>query len=239
MKPFFCALFFSVIWIPLAQGQAAAGNVNAKEPDPRLHPGTFGWGLRKATVTDPTLPKVLLVGDSILDGYRATVAEGLKGKASVDAWINPYHQNSPELPAELKQVLSQGPYRVIHFNMGLHGWPKGRIPEGQFEPLTRRLVRMIRDQAPGAILIWASTTPTWEPKNPKELNHAINPVILQHNAMAAKIMQDEKIPIDDLYGTLMTQPQFALKDGIHWKQDGYAILGAAVTDIIVKHLEAD
>ncbi|HSI07797.1 MAG TPA: SGNH/GDSL hydrolase family protein [Rariglobus sp.] len=238
MRQFLCALCFSIILMPLAQGQAAAGNSNAKEPDPRLRPGVFGWGLRKAPITDPSLPKVLLIGDSILDGYRATVAEGLKGKATVDAWIQPYHQNSPELPAELKRVLAQDHYKVIHFNMGLHGWLKGRIPEEQFDPLTRKLVRMIRDQAPGAVLIWASTTPTWEPKNPKELNQAINPVILEHNAMAAKIMREEKIPIDDLYGLLVNQPQSALKDGIHWKQEGYTTLGAAVADITLKHLEA-
>ena len=47
----------------------------------------------------------------------------------------------------------------VHFNMGLHGWQKGRIKDGTFEPLTRAYVEIIRDKLPNAKIIWASSTP--------------------------------------------------------------------------------
>ena len=41
---------------------------------------------------------------------------------------------------------------------GLHGWQKGRIKDGTFEPLTRAYVEVIRDKLPKAKIIWASST---------------------------------------------------------------------------------
>ncbi len=40
----------------------------AAETDPRLHADGKGWRLDKANITDPTRPRVLLIGDSILNG---------------------------------------------------------------------------------------------------------------------------------------------------------------------------
>lgn len=49
-------------------------------------------------------------------------------------------------------IAVKGPYDIIHFNLGLHGWQKGRIPEGQFEALTRQMVQAFRQHAPKATL---------------------------------------------------------------------------------------
>jgi len=43
-------------------------------------------------VTDKSLPRVLLMGDSILAGYHKFVIEALQDKATIDAWVQPYHQ---------------------------------------------------------------------------------------------------------------------------------------------------
>lgn len=105
------------------------------ETDSRLHAdGPQGWGVREAKVKDSNLPRVLLIGDSILNGYLATVVYELDGKANVDAWVNPFHQASEGLHEKLHDILASHNYAVIHFNMGLHGWAKGRIPDGQFKP---------------------------------------------------------------------------------------------------------
>lgn len=102
-----------------------------------------GWRLDKARIADSKLPRVLLIGDSILNGYRNRAIRALEGKAYVDAWVNPYHQ-SEHLNKLLARVLEHGPYDVVHFNMGLHGWPEGRIKPGTFEPLTKAYVEVIR-----------------------------------------------------------------------------------------------
>ena len=152
---------------------------------------------------------------------------------------NSYHQASGGLHEELKRVLSEGPYAVIHFNMGLHGYEKGCIPKGQFQPLTRELARTIREAAPGAILIWASSTPVRAKDKPLELDPEINPIIVEHNALAAKVMQSEGIPIDDLYQLVVNKRKLAAGDQFHWKKEGSTLMGKAVARAIVQQLEAN
>lgn len=218
---------------------AAMVAVSAQEKDKRLHSGgSKGWGVQKAEIKDPQLPRVLLIGDSILNGYRATVAKALEGKANVDAWVNPLHQASGGLHEQLKGVLAGGPYAVIHFNMGLHGWSKGRIPEGQFIPLTRKLVQTIRDNALRASLIWASSTPVTVKGEPGKLNPEINPIIVEHNRMAAQVMAEENIPVNDLYALMVTKLNLAAGDQFHWKQEAKVIQGQAVAEIVAKYLPA-
>ena len=210
----------------------------ATESDPRLHADGAGWRLDKATRTDPKRPRVLLMGDSILNGYLAGTVKALDGQAFVDAWVNPFAQSSYRLHEMLVEVLAQGPYDIVHVNMGLHGWQKGRIPDGQFEPLTRKLVETIRAKAPGATFIWASSTPVTTKGKPGELDAEINPVIVEHNRMAAKVMAEMKVPVNDLYAVVVTRLNLARGDQFHWQPAGTALLKDAVVATLQRELKA-
>lgn len=205
-----------------------------KEADKRLHSDGKGWRLDQAKVTDAKRPRVLLMGDSILNGYFGAVSKSLEGRAYVDAWVNPYSQASYKLDEMIAEVLAHGPYDVIHFNMGLHGWQKGRIPDGQFEPLTKKLVEALRKGAPKAKLIWASSTPVTTKGKPGELDAEINPIIIEHNRMAAKVMGEMNVPVEDLYALLTPHLDWARGDQFHWKGEGYTLLAGE----IVKRIEA-
>jgi len=164
--------------------------IRSQENDKRLPPDGPGWRVDEAVIKDPKLPRVLLIGDSILNGYLKPVREALKDQANIDAWVNPYSQASYKLDEMLAAILARANYDIVHFNMGLHGWQKGRIPEGKFEPLTAKLVEAIRKGAPNAKLIWASSTPVTVKKQPGQADPEINPIIIEHNAMAAKVMNE-------------------------------------------------
>jgi hypothetical protein len=207
----------------------------ATESDARLHADGKGWRLDMATIVDPKRPRVLLIGDSILNGYLKQVAADLEGKAYVDAWVNPYCQ-SEHLNKLLAEVLANGPYDVVHFNMGLHGWQEGRIKAGTFEPLTKAYVQVIRDQLPQAKIIWASSTPVTVKDKPTELNPDINPIIIDHNKRAAAVMNELDVPMNDFYGLLIDKLELARGDQFHWQPDGYKILAQAVTDSVVREL---
>jgi hypothetical protein len=209
---------------------------NAKETDKRLPPGKGGWGVREAEVKDTSLPRVLCIGDSILGGYLETVRKDLDGKANVDAWVTPVSQASGELPKAIAEILSAHKYEVIHFNLGLHGWQKGRIPEGKFEPLTQKMVDNLRAGAPNAKLIWASTTPVTVKGKPEELDPVINATILDHNRMAANVMNASKVPINDLYTLMASKLSLASGDQFHWKTDARVMQGHAVAVAIEQHL---
>ncbi len=116
------------------------------------------WRFYPANNPYPSLPKVLLIGDSITNHYRMNVAQHLQGKATVDSWVTAANLANPDLHDDLTKVIQQELYDVIHFNIGLHGWAEGDIPEGQYKPLLVSYVKVIKKQAPGALLIWGSTT---------------------------------------------------------------------------------
>jgi len=208
----------------------------AKETDQRLHADGKGWRLDKAKIVDTKRPRVLLIGDSILNGYKKHVIEALEGKVYVDAWVNPHCQSEYLNDKVLPQVLEHGPYDVVHFNMGLHGWPKGRIKEGTFEPLTKAYVQVLRDKLPKARIIWASSTPVTMKGKPTELEPEINPIIVEHNRMAAKVMAEMKVPINDLYSLLVDKLKLARGDRFHWTGPAYKLLADKAIESIEREL---
>lgn len=229
-------LLLSTPAVLLAQGTGKTPA--ATESDTRLHADGKGWRLDMAKVADPKRPRVLLIGDSILNGYLKQVTADLDGKAYVDAWVNP-HCQSEHLNKLLGEVIANGPYDVVHFNMGLHGWQEGRIKPGTFEPLTKAYVQVIRDKCPKAKIIWASSTPVTVKDQPSELSPDINPIIIEHNRMAAVVMNEIGVPVNDFYSLLVDKLELARGDQFHWQNGGYKILAQAVTDSIVRELARD
>lgn len=227
-----CALLITLLAI---QTLAADKPV---ETDPRLHSDGKGWRLNQATIKDPKRPRVLLIGDSILSGYMAHAIKQIEGKAYVDAWVNPYNQSEHLNTKILPEVLAKGPYDVIHFNMGLHGWPEGRIKPGTFEPLTKGYVEMIKAKLPNAKLIWASSTPVLLEGDVKKLDPVINANILEQNRMAAKVMAECGVPVSDFYGLLVDKLDLARggKDKFHWTPPAYKILGDNCVEAVLKAL---
>lgn len=230
------------IAVLVATCMLASGMLDGAEPTPppvetdaRLHADGKGWRLDKAKVVDARRPRVLLIGDSILNGYFKEVVAALEGKAYVDAWVNPYHQ-SEHVNKLLADVLENGPYDVVHFNMGLHGWQEGRIKQGTFEPLTKAYVEVLRGKLPAAKLIWASSTPVTVQGNPTELDPEINPIIADHNRMAAAVMEEMNVPINDFYSLLVDKRDLARGDRFHWTAPAYKLLANTVVESVLREL---
>lgn len=215
---------------------SSAGDIpHATEKDSRLQADGAGWRLDKAKVTDTARPRVLLIGDSILNGYLKDTTAALEGKAYVDAWVNPYAQ-SEHFNKLLADVLSQGPYDVVHFNMGLHGWQKWRIKDGTYAPLTKAFVNVIKEKLPKAKIIWANITPVTVKNKPSDLDPEINPTIIEHNRMAAEVMKELNVPVNNFYSLLASKLEYARGDQFHWKSEAYKLLAATATESILKEL---
>ena len=207
------------------------------ESDKRVQADGKGWRVEKAVIKDATLPRVLLIGDSILNGYQAKATRLLAGKANVDLWVNPYNQ-SEHVNKLLAEVLANGPYDVVVFNMGLHGWQEGRIKPGTFEPLMKGYVEVLKTKLPKAKLFWASSTPVTVKGKPTELNAEINPIILEQNRLAAKVMAEMGVPVLDYYGLLIGRRELARGDMFHWTGPAYDLLAQSAAEAILRELPA-
>lgn len=250
MKQRFSPLPFTTFVLLIAALQSVAGEAadaksgtardtaiaNPVEKDPRLHSDGKGWRLDKATIKDPARPRVLLIGDSILNGYQSQTIKALNGKAYVDAWVNPYCQSESFNRLLAEVIEKNGPYAVVHINLGLHGWQKDRIKEGTYQPLTEGFIKVIRDKCPKARIIWASTTPARTKNKIGELDPEINPIVLEHNRLAAEVMAKHNIPINDFYSLLINKLDLARSDQFHWTNPAHEILANACAKLVLEEL---
>jgi alpha-L-fucosidase len=158
------------------------------------------------------LPRVLLIGDSICGGYQKGVKKLLADKAVVVKNKGNGEHTGTGLK-KLDEWLGDGKWDVIHFNWGL--WdvayrnPKsknfghldkvdGKITTtlSEYEKNLRELVARLKKT--GATLVWAGTTPV-----PDGEPGRIKGDEVKYNAVAAKIMAENSIAIDDLHAEVI------------------------------------
>ena len=185
---------------------------------------------------DPKLPRVLLIGDSISIGYTLAVRDLLKGKANVHRIPTNGGPTTNGL-SRLKRWLGDGKWDVIHFNWGLHDlkvMPDGnrQVSPEAYEKNLRELVTQLK--ATGAKLIWASTTPVPEGKlNPPRSNVDVQ----AYNRLAAAIMAEHRVAMDDLYE--FARPRLAeiqRPANVHFTAAGSKLLASQVAASIAAAL---
>lgn len=103
------------------------------------------------------LPRVLLVGDSIVNGYQGEARRLLETKGvNVTYWISSYCVTSPHYLTLLGIYLDEAKYDVIHFNNGLHSLD---TPTADWAKRFEAALRLIREKQPAAKIVWCTSTP--------------------------------------------------------------------------------
>lgn len=102
------------------------------------------------------LPRALLVGDSICNGYQAKVRARLEGKVNVSYWVSSLCVTSPGYLRMFGYYLDEAKYDVIHFNNGLHSL---NTPDEAYAKGVRAALEAIRAKQPQARIVWCSSTP--------------------------------------------------------------------------------
>ena len=179
------------------------------------------------------LPRVLLIGDSISIGYTLPTRKLLDGKANVHR-IPANSGTTANTLKHLDKWLGDGHWDVIHMNIGLHDlkYVQGQRQVGpdDYEQNLRQIVARLKKT--GAKIIWATTTPVPEgaaARNPGDE--------VKYNAIAAKVMAEEEIPINDLYALAKEhQAEWQRKANVHFKPAGSEGLARRVADEILKAL---
>ena len=167
---------------------------------------------------DPTLPRVLLIGDSVSRGYTQAARRALAGKANVHR----APANCGPTASGLKHIdawLGDGKWDVIHFNFGIHD---RNTPVADYASRLEQLVTRLNET--GATVVWATTTPI--PDKPEGQQAA---AIVERNRAAAAIMQKHGVATDDLF-TFITPhlPEVQPPGDVHFTAAGYDLLGEQV-----------
>lgn len=226
----------------------------------------FGWaalyllggclGVALAAGGQSERPKVLIIGDSISIGYTDKVAQLLREKADVERPMREEGKAQNCGPtskgiSDLDLWLGDTEWDVIHFNWGLHDLcyrhpdstatghrdkVNGKItvePE-QYEANLRKLVARLK--ATGAALVWATTTPVPEGTLGRFVGDEVT-----YNAIAAKVMAENSILIDDLYAYMQPEVEAYWQGpgNVHFTDEGSDYLAVKVAAAIEAVLESE
>lgn len=207
------------------------------------------WGQSPSSKTE-NLPKVVLVGDSIRLSYAPIVIKQLKGQAIV---VSPKAngQDSKNVLKNLDQwVIRENP-AIVHFNCGIHDTKKFnatgkfQVSPEQYEANLRKIVQRIRGET-DAVVVFATTTPILDDRAARARQgrdyELLGSSVEKYNAIAKKVMQDLKVPINDL-SAILSQPKSPLKtealigkDGVHLTPKARELLGKKVAAFLHREL---
>lgn len=199
----------------------------------------------------PGLPYVLVLGDSIVDGYNAYLREALAGKANVYTGGTAF-DDTPDWPTIVKtQVAGREKslgckFAVIQFNWGIHALkfitkesknkhhaelatPENGIRCCPLENYGAELEKLVIElEKTDAKLIWAATTPENGRSWAKPGDSAA------YNKVAESIMRKHNIPIDDLFTFAVKER--APQSGCHFTIAGSRMLAKQVADCLLEAL---
>lgn len=233
LQPHHLLLYIAIVLLSLPLPTARAEQVGQEQADKK----------------EQKLPRVLLIGDSISQGYTKPVIELLAGKAEVQRVKGNAGHTGMGLKGLPKWLdAKHGQWDVIHFNWGLwdlcyrnpESKTQGRrdkiggtlthTPE-QYRENLEQIVTML--EATGAKLIWASTTPVPTGEAGRKVGDD-----LVYNRVAAEVMKKHSIPINDLHAVMvphMTRLTTA-PGNVHFTPEGSALLAKQVVAAIEKAL---
>jgi hypothetical protein len=223
----------------LAPLSLAAGlTINLTAAEPRPGPPSresIEWcDIWISHANETNLPRVLLIGDSIVRDYYPEVEKRLAGRAFVARLSTSRFVADPVLLNEIATVLDGTKFDVIQFNNGMHGWLHS---ETAYRKALPKMLKTIQSHARKAKLIWAATTPLRDGKGVTYDTKAeySDERIAARNAIAAEIMTAHKIPIDDLYSAMRGHPEYH-SDKVHFNGQGIQIQASQVSGEIGKLL---
>lgn len=201
------------------------------------------------------LPNILLLGDSISIGYTPFVQELLAGKANV---YRPTLENKqPENCAgttkgiaNIDRWIDDLKWDIIHFNFGLHDIKHVNPATGenssnpkdpqqadvkQYKNNLEEIIGKLK--ATGAKLIFATTTP-YPDVTSGPLRKPGMPA--KYNKAAVKIMNRNKIAINDLYAFMLPRmAELQLPNNVHFTPEGYKALAGKVAERINEALNGN
>lgn len=174
-----------------------------------------------------SLPKVLIVGDSISEGYYPYVRSNLANVAETHR-PEGNHGATWDGLKHLREWLEGRDWDVIHFNFGLHDIHRSTIE--QYEANLTQIVEQLKQTK--ARLIFATSTPVLE-GTPTFLKGSAMP----YNEVARRVMERAGgIALDDLHSFASAHPGYQRPKDLHFTDQGYAALGNEVADSIIRAL---
>ena len=170
------------------------------------------------------LPRILLIGDSITEGYSYVVREKLKGRYYVDCFATSYAVDSEIYQTLVNAYVKDNDYQIIHYNHGLHG---KYMTAKEYQEGVERCLKGIKSK-----IILALTTETLTEGN-VSVDESWKDKIEQRNQVLRSLAIKGGHGLNDLYSlSKKIALEFRDTDGVHFTQEGYKLLAEQVVKSI-------
>ena len=193
------------------------------------------------------MKRVLLLGDSIRMGYDEYVQEMLKDECEVCFDTDNGRFSVYTLEQAIQMFNNHGPFQIVHWNNGYWDMdvesPLGDhfIPVEDYIRYLRRIIKTLKSYGVEQI-IFATTTPIFhdgdaiDPHTGAKLRFR-DEWVQRYNAAAKLVMEEENIPINDLYSLcLRGEEYYKCADKLHLTKEGYQVCAKQVCEHIRKYL---
>ena len=191
------------------------------------------------SVGGPPVKQVLLIGDSIRQGYQPFAMQELIGVAAV---LGPADNggDSANVLKHLDEWVIPAPPNLVHVNAGLHDIKRAYNSDERQVPIDRYrenvhtiLTRILNETS--AKVVWATMTPVNQ-----KWHHEVKGFdrfeadVLAYNGAATEVARKLGVPVDDLFRIVTDAGRDALLtgDGVHLTEEGYRVLGKGVAACI-------
>lgn len=189
----------------------------------------------------PARPRVVLVGDSIRQGYAPLVQKALP-EAEV---ISPKGAgDSAWLLKNLNALVLDHKPDLVHVNVGLHDLRKSRkdgsyqVPVEAYAKNLDALLGRLKKTKAG--IVFVLTTPVDDERGKKRGGPfgRFDADVRRYNAAALGVCARHGVPCHDLYALVTRSggPKIMTGDGTHYTSEGKAIQARAVADCVRRHL---
>ncbi|MDO5552780.1 MAG: SGNH/GDSL hydrolase family protein [Planctomycetia bacterium] len=178
---------------------------------------TYSYG-----TLDNSLPRLLLIGDSICNAYQNTVRDMLSGQINVSFWASSECLTHPEYFRTLDLILDANHYDYISFNNGLHSLG---TDQEEWSIAYDAAVRFIKAKCPDSKLFITNATPLKDP--------GLTEKSRQLNAIAQEVAAKYELPVIDLFGLMdpLDREEF-WSDPFHYKQPGVQLQATRIVEAI-------
>lgn len=194
-------------------------------------------------------PKILIIGDSISNGYTPFVQETLKDFA--DVFHNPGNaQHTGKGLKNIEKWIAEDEWDIIQFNWGLwdlcYRHPDSKV-QGKRDKINGKItfnaedyetnldaiVKLIRKKS-DAKLIFVTTSYVPDQEAGRFMDDAI-----KYNKIARRVMKANGVKINDIY-EISKGIHFDFGKGdndVHYTKEGYKLLGNRISDFLKKEIK--
>lgn len=191
------------------------------------------------------MKKVLLLGDSIRMGYDDYVKELLKEECEVYYDAEDNGRFSSYTLWQMNQFFKHfGHFDVVHWNNGY--WDMNieapmttaMHPVEEYVHYLHRILDEIRRN--GAVPVFATTTPILSAGQAADISgtgadsiNYNNDWVVEYNEAACRVMQEEKVRVNDLYTVCLEDPHYyKCEDLLHLTEEGYRRCAEQIAKVV-------